>query len=79
MRGRMRPPNTMAGSVCLWLSSLLSGVGAYFDFMEASKRLSRTGTAHMKRTSGIRGLEWEVCVTCYSGFLLQGVHRFESL
>jgi hypothetical protein len=48
----MRPPKTMAGSVCIWLSILLSGVGACFNFVGASERLSRTGTARRKRTLG---------------------------
>jgi hypothetical protein len=74
----MRPPKTTAGPVCLWLSTLLPGAGACFDFVGASERLSRTGTAHKKRTPGVRGLEWEAYVACYSGFPLQGVHRFES-
>jgi hypothetical protein len=42
------------------------------------ERLSRTGTARRKRTPGVRGLAWEAYVTCWSGFPLQGVHRFES-
>jgi hypothetical protein len=37
------------------------------------------GTAHRKRTLGVRGLEWEAYVACWSSFPLQGVHRFESL
>jgi hypothetical protein len=43
------------------------------------ERLPRMGTAHRKRTPGIRGLAWEAYVSCWSGFPLQGVHRFESL
>jgi hypothetical protein len=74
----MRSPKATAGPVCLWLSKLLPGVGAYFDFVGASERLSRTGTTHRKRTLGVRGLEWEAYVACWSGFLLHGVHRFES-
>jgi hypothetical protein len=74
----MRPPKTMAGLVCLWLSRLLTSVGACFDFVRASEKLSRTGTAHRKRTPGMHGLEWEAYVVCCSGFPLQGVHRFES-
>jgi hypothetical protein len=66
-----------AGTVCLWLSRFLSGVGACFDFVGASEKLSRMGTAHRKRTLGVRGLEWEAYVTCWSGFPLHGVHRFE--
>jgi hypothetical protein len=67
----------MAGPVCLWWPRLPPGVGACFDFVGASEKLSRTGTARRKRTPGMRGLEWEAYVTCWSGFLLQGVHRFE--
>jgi hypothetical protein len=44
----------------------------------AYERLSRTGTARRKRTPGVRGLEWESYVACWSGFSLHGVHRFES-
>jgi hypothetical protein len=48
----MRPPKTTAGPVCLWLPRLLLGVGACFDFIGASERLSRTGTAHGKAYAG---------------------------
>jgi hypothetical protein len=72
------PPKTTAEPVCLWLSRLLSGVGVCFDFVGASERLSRTRTARRKRTLGVRGLEWEVYMACYSGFSLRGAHRFES-
>jgi hypothetical protein len=64
--------------VCLWLSILLLGVGACFNFVKASERLSYMWIAHKKRTPGMRGLEWEAYVACWSGFPLQGVHRFES-
>jgi hypothetical protein len=74
----MRPPKMMAGPVCLRLSRLLSGVGACFDFVGAGERLSRMGSARRKCMSGMRGLAWEVYVVCWSGFSLQGVHRFES-
>jgi hypothetical protein len=74
----MRPPKTTVESVCLWLARLSSGVEACFDFVGASERLSHMGTAHRNRMSGVRGLEWEAYVTCWSGFPLQGVHRFES-
>jgi hypothetical protein len=66
----MRLPKMMTGSVCLWLSRLLLGVGACFDFVGASERLSRMGTARRKRMSGVRGLEWEAYMVCWSGFLL---------
>jgi hypothetical protein len=69
----------MAEPVCLWLPRLPLGVGACFDFVRVSERLSRTGTARRKRMSGVRGLEWEAYVAFWSGFPLQGVHRFESL
>jgi hypothetical protein len=75
----MRSPKTMARPVCLWLPRLLPGVWACFDFVGASERLSRTGTARRKRTTGVRGLEWEAYVACWSGFALQGVHRFKSM
>jgi hypothetical protein len=71
-------PKTTAGLVYLWLPRLLPGVGSCFDFVGASERLSRTGTACRKRMSGVLGLEWETYVACWSGFPLQGVHRFES-
>jgi hypothetical protein len=74
----MRPPKTTAGPVCLWLPRLPPGVGACFDFVGTSERLSRTGTAHKKRMPGMGGLEWEAYVVCWLGFPLQGVHRFES-
>jgi hypothetical protein len=74
----MRPPETTAGLVCLWLSRLFPGVGGCFNFVGASERLSRTGTTHRKRMLGVRGLEWEAYVACWSSFPLQGVHRFES-
>jgi hypothetical protein len=73
----MRSPKTMAGPVYLWLPRLLSGVGACFDFVGASERLSHTGTTRRKRTPGVRELEWEAYVACWLGFSLQGVHRFE--
>jgi hypothetical protein len=74
----MRPPKTMAGPVCLWLPRRLPGVGVCYDFVGASERLSRTVTVRRKRTPDVRGLEWEAYIVCWSGFPLQGVHRFES-
>jgi hypothetical protein len=44
----------------------------------ACERLPRTGTVRRKRTPGIRVLAWEAYVSCWLGFPLQGVHRFES-
>jgi hypothetical protein len=43
----------------------------------ASERLPHTGTVHIKRTGGVRGLACEVYMSCVSGFPLQGVHRFK--
>jgi hypothetical protein len=74
----MRSPNMTAGPVCLWLPRLLPGVAACFDFVGASERLSHTRTTRRKRTPGVCRLEWEAYVACWSGFPLQGVHRFES-
>jgi hypothetical protein len=73
----MRPPNMMAGLVCLWLSRLLLGVGIYFDFMGTGERLSYA--EHVRcmvrnHTQIKRGGR----MTCWSDFPLQGVHRFES-
>jgi hypothetical protein len=67
-----------AGPVCLWLSRLLLGVGACFDFMGSSEWLSYTDDVrctvreHTQIKHGGR-------MVCCSGFPLQGVHRFESL
>jgi hypothetical protein len=62
------PPKTMVEPVCLWLPRLPLGVGACFNFVGASERLSRMGTARRKRTPSVRGLEWEVYVACWSSF-----------
>jgi hypothetical protein len=43
-----------------------------------SEILPRTWTARMKRMCGIRALARKAYVSCVSGFLLHGVHRFES-
>jgi hypothetical protein len=51
---------------------------AYSTLLMTRERLPHTGTARRKRTSGVRGLAWEAYVMCWSGFPLQGVHRFES-
>jgi hypothetical protein len=39
---------------------------------------SHMGTAHRKRTPGVRGLACKAYVACWSSFPLQSVHRFES-
>jgi hypothetical protein len=74
----MSQPKTTAGPVCLWLPGLLPDVGACFDFVGPSETLSRTGTAHRKCMSGMRGLELEAFMVCWSSFSLHGVHQFES-
>jgi hypothetical protein len=66
----VRSPKTMAEPVGLWLPRFLSGVGACFNFVKASERLSRTGTAHRKCTPGMCGVMWEAYVSCWSGFPL---------
>jgi hypothetical protein len=49
----------------------------------ACERFPHMWTARRKRMCGIRGLivgsVCEAYMSCVSGFLLQGVHRFESL
>jgi hypothetical protein len=42
------------------------------------ERLSHMGTTCGKLTSGVCGLAWEAYVSCWSDFLLYGVHRFKS-
>jgi hypothetical protein len=42
------------------------------------ERLLRTGITRRKRTPDICGLAWEAYVSCWSGFPVHGVHRFES-
>jgi hypothetical protein len=67
-------------------AGLRGGVGSTFSreqyirptLLMTHERLPRTGTARRKHTPGVRGLAWEAYVSCWSGFPLQGVHRFES-
>jgi hypothetical protein len=73
----MRPLKTMAGPVCLWLSRLLLGVGACFDFVETSEGLSYTD--HMRcMVRDHMQIKRGGCMACWSGFSQQGVHRFKS-
>jgi hypothetical protein len=65
----------------LWIVSgalFLRSSGICPNLSVPRKRLPRTGTAHRKRTLGVRGLAWEAYVSYWSGFPLQGVHQFES-
>jgi hypothetical protein len=55
-----------------------SGCRGLFWLHGTSERLSRMRTTRRKRTTDVHGLEWGAYVTCWSGFPLQGVHRFES-
>jgi hypothetical protein len=73
----MRPPKITAGQVCLWLSRLLPGVGAYFDFVGTSERLfymDHVRCMVLDHTQIKRGER----MTSWSDFPLHGVHRFES-
>jgi hypothetical protein len=70
----MRPPKMTAGPVYLWLSRLLPGVGACFDFVGTSERLSYVRCMvrhHMQIKHGGHMAYW-------SGFSLQGIYRFKS-
>jgi hypothetical protein len=60
------------GALFLWSSRVRP------TLLMASERLSHTWTACKKCTCGVCGLAQEVYVPCVSGFLLLGVHRFES-
>jgi hypothetical protein len=42
------------------------------------ERLSHTRTAYRKHMPDVRELAWEAYASCWSGFPLQVVHRFES-
>jgi hypothetical protein len=73
----MRAPKTTAGPVRLWLSRLLSGVGACFDFVGTSERLSYV--VHVRCiVRDYMQMKGGGCMTCWSGFPLQGVQRFKS-
>jgi hypothetical protein len=87
------PPASLAGSgeklgtdpwigqpTCCGLSGtlFLGSSGIYPNLSAPRERLPRTGTTRKKHTLGVRGLTWEAYVSCWSGFPLQGVHRFES-
>jgi hypothetical protein len=69
------------------LAGLRGGVGSTFSreqclrptLLMTRERLPRMGIACRKSTLGVRGLALEAYVSCWSGFPLQGVHRFESL
>jgi hypothetical protein len=60
-------------------SLFLGSSGIHPTLLGQRERLPRTGTARWKRMPSIHGLAWEACVSCWSDFPLQGVHRFKSL
>jgi hypothetical protein len=69
----MRPPKTMARSVCLWFARLLLSVGACFDSVGTSERLSYAD--HVRWI--VRGHTQIKCggrLTCWSDFPLEGIH-----
>jgi hypothetical protein len=47
-------------------------------FVGVSRKVATYGDHCRKRTLGVHGLAWEAYVSYWSGFPLQGVHRFES-
>jgi hypothetical protein len=51
----------------------------YSPLSVTREKLPCTGTARRKHTPNVRRLAWEMYVSCWSDFLLQGVHWFESL
>jgi hypothetical protein len=65
----------------LWIVSgafFLGSSGICPNLLVPRERLPHTGTACRKHMPDVRELEWEAYVSCWSGFPLQGVHRFES-
>jgi hypothetical protein len=73
------PTDRSAG--VLWIVSgalFLGSSGICPNLSVPRERLPRTGTAYRKRMLGVCGLPWEAYVSCWSGFPLHGVHRFES-
>jgi hypothetical protein len=74
----MRPPKTTAEPVCLWLSRLLMGVGACFDFVGTSERLSyMDDVSSMVRTirkSSMEGV-WRVVRVCPCRVYIDSNHR----
>jgi hypothetical protein len=67
-------------------AGLRGGVGSTFSqdqcirptLLMTRERLPCTGIDRRKRMLGVRGLVWEAYVSCWLGFSLHGVHRFES-
>jgi hypothetical protein len=65
----MRPLKMMTGLVCLWLSRFLPDLGACFDFVGTSERLSYVN--HMRcMAQDHTQIECGECMACWSGFPL---------
>jgi hypothetical protein len=62
----------VSGALCLESSVICP------NLLVPHERLPHMGTARRKHTLGVRGLAWEAYVSCWLGFPLQDVHRFES-
>jgi hypothetical protein len=76
---RYEPADRSAGVLWIVSGALFLGSSEICPNLSVPREmLPRMGTARRKRTLGVRGLAWEAYVSCWSGFLLQGVHRFES-
>jgi hypothetical protein len=76
---RYEPVDRSAARCGLCREPFFSGaVGACSTLSITCERLARTGTPHGKHTPGVCGLVWKTYVVCWSGFPLQGVHRFKS-
>jgi hypothetical protein len=72
----MRPSKITAGPVYLWLSRLLLGVGAHFDFVGASERLFYVD--HMRcMVQDHTQIKCGGRMTCWSDFPLHGVYQFK--
>jgi hypothetical protein len=72
-----RPADHSAGLGVVSGAIFLGSSRVRSTLLVSCERLPRTGTARRKRTPNVRGLAWEAYVSYWSGFHLQGVHRFE--
>jgi hypothetical protein len=75
---RWVPRATQLGWEVELVAPFLESSSIHLTLSMTRERLPRTGTAHRKRTLGICGLTWEVYMSCWLGFPLQGVHWFKS-
>jgi hypothetical protein len=67
------------GSVSRCVVDCVGSSEIYPNLSASHERLPHMGTTRRKHTPGVCGLAWEAYVSCWSGFPLHGVHRFESL